>query len=335
MENENIFTQIKEAHLSKIETNAMSFISAGIACNALVTLFNSRILSTLKSNKKFSLKELRGTKYKNLPLLKSALISLEQADILVSINDEYHLTKLGHKLSSKKKIALIQMLFEGYGKLISHQVELTLETCKFDHNYINYNAIAEASINFGEESIDPLVIDIIKKLEIIGTICDLGCGCGTRLIKICKQLKIPGLGFEINNKAVSECRKKAKEMLNFEVHKCDITNLQGIWEDVTILMQSFVLHDIASQDRCISIFSSYKQTFPNMKYFLSIDIISPSKDHPLHMPGFDYVHGLQGITTRNYQETIDLFTKAGYSIFKEYPINEMPNTFLWILYPKN
>jgi len=70
-----------------------------------------------------------------------------------------------------------------------------------------------------------------------------------------------------------------------------------------------------------------------MQYLLVIDIVSPSETLTSIMPGFDYVHGLQGLTPRNYEETIETFKKAKYEILEELEIKNMPNTFIWILEP--
>ena len=51
------------------------------------------------------------------------------------------------------------------------------------------------------------------------------------------------------------------------------------------------------------------------------------------MPGFDYIHGLQGFTPRTYEETLNTFKKANYKIFQEIEVPNMPNTFIWILKP--
>ena len=96
-------------------------------------------------------------------------------------------------------------------------------------------------------------------------------------------------------------------------------------------MQYFVLHDITPASRCISVLQNYQTHFPNFRYFLYVDIVfSLNKEH---MPGFDYIHGLQNIQTRSYEETIDLFAKASLTIYKERKIEKLPNTYLWILGP--
>jgi hypothetical protein len=64
-----------------------------------------------------------------------------------------------------------------------------------------------------------------------------------------------------------------------------------------------------------------------------VDIVSLSEKIPTIMPGFDYVHGLQGITPRNYEETLEIFERSGYRVFQEFSVPNMPNTFIWILMP--
>ena len=71
-----------------------------------------------------------------------------------------------------------------------------------------------------------------------------------------------------------------------------------------------------------------------MKYFFFIDTVAPSEANDSILPGFDYVHGLQGLMMRTYEETLLLFDRSSYSLCKEIPIPNMPNTYLWILSPE-
>ena len=61
---------------------------------------------------------------------------------------------------------------------------------------IDFGALALASIDFGINNLDPLILDVFRAIKPKGTICDLGCGTGERLVQICKTLNSPGLGIE-------------------------------------------------------------------------------------------------------------------------------------------
>ena len=114
------------------------------------------------------------------------------------------------------------------------------------------------------------------------------------------------------------------------LEQADVAHLKGVWEDVEIIMQSVMIHDIADEAECIKMLQSYSTHFPNFKYLLIVDVVAAEDGSSSYMPGFDYVHGLQGVEPRKYQENIALFQKAGYRIEREYPVG-LPNTFLWLL----
>ncbi len=120
-----------------------------------------------------------------------------------------------------------------------------------------------------------------------------------------------------------------------EVVNADITDLNEIWEDVTTAMINMVIHDIVPHSSCVHFLRSLRKHFPRLQCLVVADMVSMSEDHPTIMPGFDYVHGLQGITPRDYHGTIQVFTEAGYEVVSENPVPNMPNTFVWVVIPKN
>ncbi len=65
-----------------------------------------------------------------------------------------------------------------------------------------------------------------------------------------------------------------------------------------------------------------------MKCLVVVDIVSYSKKIPAIMPGFDYVHGLQGFAPRTYEENIEIFKEAQYDVLQEINAPNMPNTFM-------
>jgi hypothetical protein len=79
--------------------------------------------------------------------------------------------------------------------------------------------------------------------------------------------------------------------------------------------------------------ASLQSNFPNMRFLIIVDIVSHSKMVPTIMPGFDYVHGLQGFVPRSYEQTHDVFKSSHYEIFDEIAVSNMPNTFIWSLKP--
>ncbi len=227
------------------------------------------------------------------------------------------------------------MLFDGYSGLMSQQSSISKNSKNYDFpTLLNGEAIAESSIRFGEKTVDPFLLKEFSKLKFSGTICDLGCVLCTRLSKICKLTNHPGLGFDNIPEVIEDAINASVDdkLISCECH--DIKKLEGIWEDVVVLMQCFVFHDFVPEIRCKGVIDSYLNNFPNLKNFFYVDIVAPSQSQQDMMPGFDYVHGLMKIKTRTYEETIQMFKDSRFEVTKETPIRGLPNTFLWILSPK-
>ncbi len=152
------------------------------------------------------------------------------------------------------------------------------------------------------------------------------------LSSICKVTGNPGLGFDSEPKVVKRAKNQFKRT-NIIIEQMDITNFQGIWEDVVVLIQCHVFHDFTPQERCVRLMNSFIDNFPHLKCFFFLDSVAPCDSRDEILPGFDYVHGLLGMKMRTYQETITMFKNSNYTVSKEVQIDGVPNTFLWILVP--
>lgn len=316
---------------SKLASSHFEFLNKGLACHALCLLEYAGILSKLKKKQgKLFLNSIEEAK--NPHLLRAALSTLVGAKVLNLKNDAYSLTPLGMSLA--ENVGTLMLPFVGYKNLIAKQYHLLDHPNDWEDSEINYEAIAIASINFGIHHLDPILIELVKYIRPKGTLCDLGCGTGEKLVKICNETNIHGLGIEKCPQVINQSLKYTQKNSNVEVIQGDIKNLKGIWEDVELGIISFVLHDITCEKECVNFLGSLKEHFPRMRCFIVVDIVSMSEDLPTIMPGFDYVHGLQGITPRNYRESRKVFSESGFKVINEITIPNMPNTFIWVLEPK-
>lgn len=304
------------------QLDPLQFISNSMGCFALSFLATKNILGEIASER---LEEHSLENHKDRIAIRSAIHALMQCKIIDRDNRPYQLTPLGKSVMNHT--SLIQMLLGGYGNLLVRSI---VET---PSKSLSHEAeIAKASIPFGKNSVDPIVLEEISSLQPRGTICDLGCGIPIRLIDFCDRFGMPGLGIDYSKKTLTLGKKMIKNHPNVLLEQGNITELQKSWSEVDILMQYFVLHDITPESKCIAALDAYRVHFPNFRYFVYLDIVF-SPDDPEYIPGFDYIHGLQNIQTRSYKETIKLFENSSLSIHKERKINTLPNTYLWILTP--
>lgn len=299
---------------------ALSFISSGVACFALIFLDRLGILDELINFGKVNKNQIKNSE--DDLIIDTALLELELNGILKKADNIYELTPLGVEVVHYS--GLIHYIYRGYCNVLSNPKEKTK---------INHTSVIRGSNLLGEEYIDKTILNELSLLTLDGTVCDLGCGDGRRLSKICKSFKCKGLGFELKSSILKYTRSEVYKSV--QIQEADITKLHGTWNDVNVLIQVMVMHDFTPESKCMAIINSFLSHFPNLKFFLYCDIVAPSHFLRTQLPGFDYIHSLLGIKTRTYEETIKLFKKAKLQIAKEIPIIKMPNTFLWVLTQKN
>lgn len=317
-----------------LKSEAIQFINIGVACNCLVLLKEMRLLDFMLNGNSIDHTMLIDPEFcPNYTAAYAALVTLEKTKLIERSFGRFCLTDLGYALS--EYIGLINILFDGYGQLMASQKKIAKNQIKKSSRLIRFDSILKSSIHFGQHTIDPLAIKLLEHLKVKGTLCDLACGLGTRLTWLCKMSKNPGLGFESNSKAVETAKKKFQKEKNLSFEKAEHVRLEGVWEDVTVAMQYCVFHNFIKQRECAPILNSYLDNFPNLKYFIYVDIVAPSHTKNQMMPGYDYIHGLLGITTPTYEDMMHLFEQSKYAILEEIPIPDLPNTFVWLLCPKH
>lgn len=305
------------------------FLNTGLACYALCALDSVGILDNLLNGTKLEKSSI--ATYNNPSLIQAALITLLKEKIIYFSADRYSLTELGKIIS--KNIGIITLPFVGYRKLFGNQPNLLNNPHDWDNSDIDFSAVARSSINFGKDDLDPILLDVIKLLSPTGTVCDLGCGTGEKLLKICSELKVHGLGIEKSLEVINDSENYITSTDNVEIMQGDITAMDGVWEDIEIVITSFVFHDIFSEEDAINFINSTRKHFPCLRYFVIVDIVSYSIDFPNILPGFEYVHGLQGVSPRSCNDNHAVFSKSNFDLLKEIEVSNMPNTFIWVLTP--
>lgn len=310
------------------ELSALEFLNVGLASHALCLLEDAGLLEPLKNINGVTMEEaLADTS--NPPLVYAAIITLVGAKVLKWEKNKLILTELG--ISLVQSLGFFQLPFKGYIHLLAKQYQLLNDPQGWQESDVDYETVALASINFGMNHLDPTLINVIKNLHPTGTICDLGCGTAEKLVKICKATCTNGLGFDRDQEVIKNSEKYVGEYSNVEVIQADIAKLKGVWEDVELGLISFVLHDFEPYKTCLQFLNSLKTHFPRMKCLIVVDIVTASSDNPSIMPGFDYVHGLQGIIPRNYQQYLEIFSSSSLAIRQEIAVDHMPNTYIWVL----
>ena len=314
--------------LKNQEMNCFDFVSLGLSCHGMCLIEKAGILKKLLSSE-FEVRESIFEEFKNPHLLKAIFFTLVNSNILSFKQGIYSLTTFGRSLA--KNIGAILLPFMGYRKLLVQQSEILDNPDLFNESDIDFPVVANASIDFGQQEFDSILFPLLKYMLCSKSkICDLGCGSGDKLRRISNEFGCHGLGIEKDSEVVLDTQNKLPKDSKIEIIEGDILDLIGVWEDIKVVMVNFVYHDF-SRDKSISFLNKLSKHFPRMKYLIITDIVSFSEEKPSILPGFDYVHGLQGISPKNYHEMIETFDGSNFSLDQEITIPNMPNTFIWVL----
>ncbi len=309
--------------------SAQDFIAAGVTCYAFSLLDDLGLIDQLISNEGLSPDCFRS--HPNPLVIRTAVHTLECNNVILFDNHVFRLTELGKDLAEHR--SSIGLIYNGYRKILGNQTEIAKDQPHLNQDLrqlIDENAISKAASQMGRVFFNKRIIEILENYSIKGRICDLGCGSGSTLISLCREKKLPGLGFDFSESSIEEAKKNLLPQEDITLLYKDICNVHETYQDVEILIQSFVMHDFPDST-CKRIFNSLKKHFPKAKLLLYIDAVSPENGSNSQLPGFDYIHSLFGIKPRSAKETSKLFLESGFQILNQEPIPGLTNSYIWTL----
>lgn len=307
----------------------LNFISAGVACYAFSLLDELGFLENHLLNEE-GLCPNQLLLYSNPLVIETAIRTLECNNILFFDGIAFHLTAFGKRLAEHR--GSIGLIYNGYSKVLANQVKIIQSPLEYENidSFINDEAISKAASHIGDFFFNKKILEIIKKYEINGRICDLGCGNASTLLFLCRQAKLPGIGFDLSISSIENARKNISCEEDVILYSKDICNINEVYADVEVVLQSFVMHDFSNSE-CKKIFNSFKIKFPNAKLFLYVDGVSSDNTNYYQLPGFDYIHSLFGLKPKNFEETSQLLQESNFEILHHESIHGLTNCHIWII----
>ncbi|MGK3969300.1 class I SAM-dependent methyltransferase [Sorangium sp. So ce118] len=196
--------------------------------------------------------------------------------------------------------------------------------------------VAEYSAQVGRRCVDPELLPVFAGLDLRGGIGDLGCGAGVRLLRLCSELRLPGLGVDIDPEAIAQARRNLarsaalRAPVSFELG--DAMSLQGVYPEIELVMMTFFTHHVTRDDQLAATFSSYQQIFPNFRYLVVFDTVRASsvrQKNEFFAKGFEYIHGVQNIPLRTYESYESVFRKARLEVVRRVELG-VENSYIWV-----
>jgi histidinol-phosphate aminotransferase len=174
------------------------------------------------------------------------------------------------------------------------------------------------------------------------SVADLGCGDGSRLIRMCHGTPDRrGLGIDISPAACElATRKVAQAGLadRAQIVQADIRDTIGrrTFPGIQLVMSIFMLHDLfaATADH-VGLIRLLRDTFPDARYFLLADTTTqpayqPDQQLPIFSLGFELAHSFMDVSLQTRESYEAAFVAGGLQILQCVPFGA-PSTWLFLL----
>jgi SAM-dependent methyltransferase len=234
-------------------------------------------------------------------------------------------------------------LVRGCGELFSIAPEVAFRSRRAgDFYHRDMRAVAIGSRLIGDSEVEPLFDAILDRLD-FGTVADLGCGSGQRLLRIAdRNPDVQGVGVDIAHGSVDLAQKSVADAGltgRIRIVQGDALALPSdpVFADVDIVTCVFMGHDFWPFDRCVRGLANLHRAFPNIKRLLLCDVVrtpgTPGPDTTIFTLGFELVHALMGVYIPSREEWLGAFRAAGWELLTEHHVTAPPSGILFELRP--
>lgn len=174
------------------------------------------------------------------------------------------------------------------------------------------------------------------------SVADIGCGDGSRLLRMCAgDQPRRGIGIDISQAACELAVRKVAEQgvaERVEIVQADILQLLGrrTFPGIDLAMSIFMLHDLfAAQPDHELLIRSLRGSFPDARYFLLADTTRQpgypaGEELPVFSLGFELAHTFMGVPLQTRETYEEAFTAGGLRLLNCVPFGA-PATWLFLL----
>lgn len=234
-------------------------------------------------------------------------------------------------------------LVRGCGSLFSIAPEVTLSSRRVGQFYQrDMRAVAIGSRLIGDTEVEPLFDTILDGLD-FGTVADLGCGSGQRLVRLAgAKPHLRCIGVDIDKSAVDMAREllaRAQVASRVDIVEGDALHLKPSSEfaKVDVVMCVFMGHDFWPFDRCVTGLRQLRAAFPRASRLLLCDVVraprTPGAEMTIFTLGFELIHALMGVYIPTREEWLNAFHASGWQPVAEHQVAAPPAGILFELRP--
>lgn len=320
---------------------AANLFSSYVVAVAVSAAYELGLLSQLNSHCAIEITEAAGDEL-DPGVVRHLLATLAWADIVQVKNDKAVVGPRFDEVYAAR--GYYYWMVRGCGELFSIAPEVAFRkrrTGNFFHR--NMRAVAVGSRLIGDTEVEPLFDEILGDLA-AGTVADLGCGSGQRLLRIARRdPRIRGIGVDIALDSVDLARASVIDAGlsdRIRIVHGDVLDLPGdeSFAEVDVVTCVFMGHDFWPLERCVRGLASLRRAFPRARRLLLCDVVRtpgvPGPGTTIFTLGFELVHALMGVYLPSREEWLAAFDAAGWRLVSERAVSAPPSGILFELRPE-
>lgn len=230
----------------------------------------------------------------------------------------------------------------GYGEMLRGLAALTKGWIRWGRDVSrDEEHIASGSAQVGRALITPVETDLLAELD-FSSVADLGCGDGSRLLRLCGgRPPRRGLGLDISKAACALAAQRitAAGLTDHVEIRCQnifAPGNQSVFRGFDLVSSFLMLHDLfAIYDDGAHMIRALRAAFPDAHYFLLADTnAQPWQQHkgplPIFSVQFELVHAFMGVPILPKEAYEEAFRNGGLEIERCEPLG-VPSTWLYLL----
>jgi histidinol-phosphate aminotransferase len=230
----------------------------------------------------------------------------------------------------------------GYQGVLRSLADLTSGRLTCDSESLrDVSRVVLGSGNIGRRVMRPIEDGVLDSIE-FGSFADLGCGDGTRAVRLAGRPSVhTGLAIDISATACELATRRVAEAgmadsVRVECADVFAPGAERVYPGVELVTCFLMMHDLfaAVTDKAAAV-RAMGRAFPDAKYFLIGDTVAqPWARHtgplPVFSLEFELVHAFMGVSLLDAEGYRDAFEAGGLKVERQIPFGT-PSTWLYLL----
>lgn len=200
--------------------------------------------------------------------------------------------------------------------------------------------IGRASGDFGRTHLDPSILALPEWSD-TRCVVDIGCGDGSRVIRLAEAWPLDAVGIEVSPEAAAEARTQVTEAgltQRIEIVTGDaraLTHERDRLARVDTLFSALMGHDLWPRAMCIETLRLWREWFPGARRLILCETVRVEQDvsfQALRIPtlGYEYLHSVMGQYIPTESEWLDVLAEAGWPVTRRTMVSVPAQTVILV-----